>query len=51
MTGWLLHRTGSYVAPMAAILVVLLIGLGSYALLTAERFRLADDATEILSPA
>jgi ACS family D-galactonate transporter-like MFS transporter len=51
VTGWLLHLTGSYAAPMAAILVVLLIGLASYALLTAERFRLADDAVELPSPA
>jgi MFS transporter, ACS family, D-galactonate transporter len=51
VTGWLLHRTGSYVAPMAAILIVLLIGLASYALLTAERFRLVGDAMEIFSPA
>ena len=33
LTGWLIERTGSYVAPMQAIAVLLLIGAASYALL------------------
>ena len=46
VTGWLLHITGSYTAPMMAILVVLLVGLAAYVFLTAERFRLVDDVQD-----
>ena len=36
LTGWLIERTGSYVAPMQAIAVLLLIGAASYAFLVRQ---------------
>jgi len=38
LTGWLLQKTGSYEAPMMAILVVLLVGVLSYILMIQEKF-------------
>jgi MFS transporter, ACS family, D-galactonate transporter len=38
LTGWLLQRTGSYEAPMVAILIVLMIGVLSYLFLVRERY-------------
>ncbi len=38
LTGWLLQKTGSYEAPMVAILVVLLVGVLSYLLLIREAY-------------
>jgi MFS family permease len=38
LTGWLKKTTGSYEAPMLAILVFLLIGVAAYYLLARERF-------------
>jgi len=38
LTGWLLQKTGSYEAPMMAILVVLLVGVLSYVLMIQEKF-------------
>jgi MFS transporter, ACS family, D-galactonate transporter len=38
LTGWLLQKTGTYEAPMAAILVVLVIGILSYSFLVKEEF-------------
>jgi len=38
LTGWLLQKTGSYEAPMMAILVVLLVGVFSYVLLIREKY-------------
>jgi MFS family permease len=37
-TGWLLQKTGSYEAPMMAILIVLLVGFLSYLLLVREKY-------------
>ena len=38
LTGWLLQKTGSYEAPMMAILVVLVIGVLSYLLMIREKY-------------
>jgi MFS family permease len=38
LTGWLKQSTGSYTAPMQAIWLFLLIGIGSYALLVRPKF-------------
>lgn len=38
VTGWLLQKTGSYEAPMMAILVVLVTGVLSYLLLIREKY-------------
>ncbi len=38
VTGWLLEVTGSYVAPMQAIWVILLAGIASYAFLVRPKF-------------
>ena len=38
ITGWLLQRTGSYEAPMIAILVVLLVGMLSYLLMVRDEY-------------
>jgi len=38
LTGWLLQKTGSYEAPMMAILVVLLVGVLSYVFMIQEKF-------------
>lgn len=38
MTGWLKQTTGSYEAPMAAIGVILLIGVGSYVFLVRREY-------------
>ncbi len=37
-TGWLVARTGSYEAPMAAIALVLLLGVAAYVFLVRERY-------------
>ena len=37
LTGWLKQVTGSYAAPMQAIWVVLLLGVGSYVFLVRRR--------------
>jgi MFS family permease len=37
-TGWLVQSTGSYDAPMRAILVMLMLGLASYALLVRRKY-------------
>jgi MFS family permease len=39
VTGWLMHSTGSYDAPLRAILVVLALGLISYAVLVRPCYR------------
>jgi MFS family permease len=36
-TGWLLQKTGTYNAPMLAVLVVLVVGVLSYLLLIREK--------------
>jgi len=38
LTGWLLQKTGSYEAPMIAILIVLMIGVLSYLFLVREKY-------------
>jgi len=38
LTGWLLQRTGSYEAPMVAILVVLVVGVLSYLVMIKEKY-------------
>jgi MFS family permease len=38
VTGWLVQSTGSYDAPMRAILVMLLMGLASYAMLVRRKY-------------
>jgi len=38
VTGWLVQSTGSYDAPMRAILVMLILGLASYALLVRRKY-------------
>jgi MFS-type transporter involved in bile tolerance (Atg22 family) len=38
LTGWLIQVTGSYVAPMRAILVVLLAGLAAYIFLVRREY-------------
>ena len=38
LTGWLIQATGSYVAPMRAILVVLLAGIAAYVFLVREEY-------------
>lgn len=38
LTGWLVQLTGSYEAPMRAILVMLLMGLASYAVLVRRKY-------------
>jgi MFS-type transporter involved in bile tolerance (Atg22 family) len=38
LTGWLLQRTGSYEAPMMAVLVALLAGVLSYAFMIREEY-------------
>jgi MFS family permease len=38
LTGWLIQVTGSYVAPMRAILVVLLAGIGAYVFLVRREY-------------
>ena len=38
LTGWLLQKTGSYEAPMMAILVVLLLGVFSYLFMIREKY-------------
>ena len=38
ITGWLLHKTGNYEAPMQAIWLVLLLGIGAYLGLVRERY-------------
>jgi sugar phosphate permease len=38
LTGWLLQKTGSYEAPMVAILVVLVTGVLSYVFLVREKY-------------
>jgi MFS family permease len=38
LTGWLLQKTGSYEAPMMAIMVVLLVGVFSYLLMIREEY-------------
>jgi MFS-type transporter involved in bile tolerance (Atg22 family) len=38
LTGWLKESTGSYAAPMQAIWLFLLIGIGSYAFLVRPKF-------------
>ena len=38
LTGWLLQKTGSYEAPMMAIMVVLLVGVLSYLLMIREEY-------------
>jgi MFS transporter, ACS family, D-galactonate transporter len=38
LTGWLVARTGSYEAPMLAIAVFLLLGIGSYLFLVREKY-------------
>jgi MFS family permease len=38
LTGWLLQKTGSYEAPMVAILVVLLLGVFSYLFMIRETY-------------
>ena len=38
ITGWLLQKTGSYDAPMFAILVVLLMGVFSYVFMVREKY-------------
>ena len=45
LTGWLLQKTGSYVAPMFAILVVMVIGVLSYFFLIREEY--APKASEV----
>jgi MFS transporter, ACS family, D-galactonate transporter len=47
VTGWLLTRTGSYQAPMVAIMVVLMIGVTSYVTLVRRRFAPAQPATPV----
>jgi MFS family permease len=44
LTGWLLQKTGSYEAPMMAILVVLVTGVLSYLLLIQEKYAPRADA-------
>jgi MFS-type transporter involved in bile tolerance (Atg22 family) len=38
LTGWLLQKTGNYEAPMLAVLVALLAGVLSYALMIREEY-------------
>jgi ACS family D-galactonate transporter-like MFS transporter len=38
LTGWLLQKTGSYEAPMMAILIVMVVGVLSYVLLIREEY-------------
>jgi MFS transporter, ACS family, D-galactonate transporter len=38
LTGWLIQVTGSYVAPMRAILLVLLMGIASYVFLVKKKY-------------
>jgi nitrate/nitrite transporter NarK len=38
ITGWLLQRTGTYEAPMMAVLVVLVVGVLSYLLMIREEY-------------
>ncbi|MGH9572717.1 MAG: MFS transporter, partial [Candidatus Acidiferrales bacterium] len=47
VTGWLLQKTGSYQAPMIAIVVVLVVGVLSYLLMIREKY--APRAREALS--
>jgi len=37
-TGWLKQRTGSYEAPMQAILIILLVGIAAYVFLVREKY-------------
>lgn len=39
LTGWLVQTTGSYNAPMQAILLVLVLGIAAYALVVREKYR------------
>ena len=38
LTGWLVGKTGSYSAPMQAVLVVLIIGIAAYLFLVREKY-------------
>ena len=38
ITGWLEQTTGTYAAPMYAILIILLIGIASYLVLVRKKF-------------
>ena len=52
LTGWLKQITGSYEAPMLAILVFLLIGVAAYYALARERFaKIADRDSTVPLPA
>lgn len=44
LTGWLIQTTGSYNAPMQAILLVLVMGIAGYVLLVREKYRPAPVA-------
>jgi MFS family permease len=44
LTGWLVQTTGSYVAPMRAILVVLLAGIAAYVFLVRRELVLRSDS-------
>jgi MFS family permease len=39
LTGWLIQTTGSYDAPMRAILLTLVMGIGAYLLVVREKYR------------
>ncbi|HTM49997.1 MAG TPA: MFS transporter [Bryobacteraceae bacterium] len=45
LTGWLKEKTGSFEAPMVAILVFLLIGVAAYHFLAREEFRPGQPST------
>jgi ACS family D-galactonate transporter-like MFS transporter len=38
LTGWLIHATGNYDAPMQAILFFMILGIAAYALLVREKY-------------
>jgi MFS-type transporter involved in bile tolerance (Atg22 family) len=38
LTGWLLQKTGTYEAPMVAVLVVLVLGVLSYLVMIREEY-------------
>lgn len=43
LTGWLIQTTGSYVAPMRAILIVLVIGIAAYVFLVKQQYAPAQE--------
>jgi nitrate/nitrite transporter NarK len=52
LTGWLKQTTGSYEAPMLAIVIFLLIGVAAYFTLARERFaRVAEREPAVPLPA